>query len=253
MRKMNVEFAEMLQTTTGKLLDQITVSDVTDMSAKCVICCVEIESVGDIKMGLSVHLSFLTSLHPSIHLSITLSWLPCISRQTTQGIDLRLGGYIHHGTPQNSLTFDHTLLNSHHFLASDLSSSFRKSISWPMIGWAVSAHHLPTNWHSDWAQISWNFFNWLQTSPSLINFVMLCWIPAQIPHPQISFFHNICFRSFRHFAQNLTVPLSSYVQNFKNIWQLRTYRPPRFCQIWVWDEFERDIASVIILWLLSNL
>ena len=29
MRRMNMEFAEMLQTTTGKLLDQITVSKIT--------------------------------------------------------------------------------------------------------------------------------------------------------------------------------------------------------------------------------
>ena len=59
-----------------------------------------------------------------VHPSVTLLWFPCTSRQTTQVTDFKLGGHIHYGTPQIWLTFGQAPLNLHHFLASDLWSSF---------------------------------------------------------------------------------------------------------------------------------
>ena len=59
-----------------------------------------------------------------IHQSVIILWFSCISRQMAKGIDLKLGRYIHPGTPHIWLKFGHAPLNSDHFLASDLSNSF---------------------------------------------------------------------------------------------------------------------------------
>ena len=80
-----------------------------------------------------------------------------ISGQTTQGINLKLGGYIHiYCTHQAWLTFGYASLNFHHFPASDWSSSF------------CAFGHLQTNSWSDWAHTWWTNLLWV--SPSLINF-----------------------------------------------------------------------------------
>ena len=61
-------------------------------------------------------------LFPGLWLIMTFL---CISRQTTQGIHLKLCGYIHYGTPQDWLAFSQAPLNSSmEVLASIWLSSF---------------------------------------------------------------------------------------------------------------------------------
>ena len=67
---------------------------------------------------------------------------PCIFWQTALGPHLRLGWYIHYDTLPTWLTFGQTLLNSHCFLASDLSSSFYAFADKPLIG-------LSSDWESN--------------------------------------------------------------------------------------------------------
>ena len=74
--------------------------------------------------------SFEFPLFPSLWL---VEQFQCISIQTFQGIDLKLGRYIHYGTPQGRLTFGHALLNSRCFLASDWSSIFHAFADKPLI------------------------------------------------------------------------------------------------------------------------
>ena len=74
------------------------------------------------------------SVHLSIHLSIKLFWFMGISGQTAQGIDLRLGRYIHYSTPHIWLTFDPALRNFCHFQATESSSCFWKFIEKTVIG-----------------------------------------------------------------------------------------------------------------------
>ena len=61
------------------------------------------------------------SLFPGLWL---VKQFPHISSQTTDWIELKFGGWSHYGTLQVWLTFGYELLNSCHFLASDLLSSF---------------------------------------------------------------------------------------------------------------------------------
>ena len=86
-------------------------------------------------------------------LPVTLLWFPHIYWQTAHGIHLKLGGYIHYGTPQMWLN----LLMLRWILA----------ISWPLIDRAVSAH-FRTNHSRDRSQAWWTHSLWY--SPDRINF-----------------------------------------------------------------------------------
>ena len=68
-----------------------------------------------------------------------------VSRQTAQGIDLKLSGCIHYSTHWAWLTFDHKLMGTLCWIP---------TVFWPLIDWAVSAYSQTNGW-SDWAQISW--------------------------------------------------------------------------------------------------
>ena len=57
-----------------------------------------------------------------------------ICRQTPARIELRYVGWTHYKTPQALLTFRHAPMNSHCFLASELSSSFFVIADKPLIG-----------------------------------------------------------------------------------------------------------------------
>ena len=67
-----------------------------------------------------------TELSPFPDPDLLSSFHTCTSVQFAQGIDLKLGGYIHYGIPETSLTFGHASLNPHSFMA--------------LIGRAVSSH-----------------------------------------------------------------------------------------------------------------
>ena len=75
----------------------------------------------------------------------------CNSGQTTQTIDLKLGGYIHYGTHQAWLTFSHASLNFCCFMASDLLSNFCTFadkhliwFSWNLVGQLII--HMGFSW-----------------------------------------------------------------------------------------------------------
>ena len=74
--------------------------------------------LGAIGMGSSVR----SSIRPSVCHTF---WFLCISGQTAQGTNIKLGGHVHYGTPQIWLTFGYAPVNFCCVIASDWWSSFR--------------------------------------------------------------------------------------------------------------------------------
>ena len=106
-------------------------------------------------MGLSAHRLFICSV-----VCQTLGF-PCSSGQTAQGIRLKLGGYIHYGTPQAWLTF--VPLNSCHFLwlAKEFPLICRHIIYWIERKFGGWAHYgTPQAWYP-YSHAPLNFCNFL--------------------------------------------------------------------------------------------
>ena len=140
--------------------------------------------------GLAVALPFRPSVHLSIHPFLHHTFV--IFRQTSQGID----GYICYGTPQAWLTFGHALLilvNSRHFMASDLWDGFSEIAGNPLI------------------RLNSNLIREITTfeSPDHINFFINT--PLNNSHPSLWFGYEVS----KH--------LQTYcLYNWAQIWQLNS-------------------------------
>ena len=109
-------------------------------------------------MGLSV----CSSVRPSHFCSFRV-----ICRQTAQGINPKLGGYIDYGTPRGWLTFGRTPLNSRRFLASKF--PFRRLTSFL---WQLPVHQ-------------WRKFRENNSSEFLGNVCSVYCIPATMNHIRV--------------------------------------------------------------------
>ena len=111
----------------------------------------------------------LPTIRPSVRHRVVVS---AHIRRTSHGNVLKLGGYIHYGTPRGWLTMNHIVLNfavSWPLIEVKLVFALYRfaTVSWALIGWAVFVHLQP-NCGSDSTQIWRNYA--LSASSGLASF-----------------------------------------------------------------------------------